>query len=90
MTRPSHALYASIDKFSLIPSGPQSNLDFPSLAAIVSFTYNDIPDYLIFIRDYIRYILKGWIRDSGGEVARFSSKIGGNTTIIRKTQNRQF
>ncbi len=54
---PSRALYASIDRFSLIPSGPPGILDFPSLAAILSFTYSVIRDYLICIHDYIRYIL---------------------------------
>ncbi len=53
----SRALYASIDRFSLIPSGPLGILDFPSLAAILSFAYSDIHDYLICICDYIRYIL---------------------------------
>ncbi len=48
---------ASIDRFSLIPSGSLGILDFPSLAAILSFTYSDVRDYLICIRDYIRYIL---------------------------------
>ncbi len=50
-------MYASIDRFSLTPSGPPGILDFPSLAAILSFTYSDIRDYLICIRDYIYYIL---------------------------------
>ncbi len=50
-------MYTSVDRFSLIPSGPPGILDFSSLAAIPSFTYSDIRDYLICIRDYIRYIL---------------------------------
>ncbi len=49
-------MYASIDRFSLIPSGPPGISDFPSLAAILSFTYSDICNYLLWIRDYIRYI----------------------------------
>ncbi len=50
-------MYASIDRFSLILSGPPGILDFPSLAAILFFTYSDIRDCLICIHDYIRYIL---------------------------------
>ncbi len=56
-------MYAFIDKFSLIPSGLSSILDFPSLAAILSFTYSDIHDYLICICDYIRYILYSTLLD---------------------------
>ena len=39
-------MYAFIDRFSLIPSGPSGILDFPSLAAILFFTYRE-PCYLI-------------------------------------------
>ncbi len=45
---PLRALYASIDRFSLIPSGPPGILDFFSLAAILSFTYSE-PRYLTVI-----------------------------------------
>ena len=61
---PSRALYASIDRFSFISSGPPGILDFPSLAAILSFIYSDIRDYLIFICDYIRYIFYSTPLDS--------------------------
>ncbi len=50
-------MYASIARFSLIPSGPPGILDFFSSTAILSFTHSEIRDYLICIRDYIRYIL---------------------------------
>ncbi len=56
-------MYASIDRFSLIPSGSPGILDFSSLAAILSFTYSDIRDYLICIHDYIRYILYSTLLD---------------------------
>ncbi len=60
---PSRKLYASIDRFSLIPSGPPGILDFPSLAAILSFTYSE-PCYLtviyvitlfVFVTTYVTY-----------------------------------
>ncbi len=35
------------------------------------------------------WVLKGWVRDSGGEVARFFSKNGGNTSLIRKNPCRK-
>ncbi len=41
-------MYASIDRFSLIPSGPPGILDFSSLAAILSFAYIE-PCYLTVI-----------------------------------------
>ncbi len=56
-------MYASIDRFSLIPSGPPGILDFPSLAAILSFTYSE-PCYLtliyvitlfVFVTTYVTY-----------------------------------
>ncbi len=34
-------------------------------------------------------VLKGRVRDSGGEVARFFSKNGGNTSLIRKNLRRK-
>ena len=53
-----------MDRFSLIPSGPPGILNFPSLAAILSFTYSVISDYLICIRHYIRYIFYSTPLDS--------------------------
>ena len=59
----SRALYASIDRFSLIPLGPPDILDFSSLAAILSFTYSE-PCYLtvtyvitlfVFVIIYVTY-----------------------------------
>ncbi len=56
-------MYASIDRFSLIPSGIPGILDFPSLAAIPSFTYSE-PSYLtvkyvitlfVFVTIYVKY-----------------------------------
>ena len=59
----SRELYASIDGFFLIPSGPKVILDFPSLAAILTFTYSE-PCYLtviyviipfVFVTKYVTY-----------------------------------
>ncbi len=59
-------LTASIDRFSLIPSGPLGILDFFSLAAILSFTYSE-PCYLtliyvitlfVFVTIYVTYSIQ--------------------------------
>ncbi len=56
-------MYASIDRFSFVPSGPPSILDFSSLAAILSFAYSE-PCYLtviyvitlfVFVIPYVTY-----------------------------------
>ncbi len=56
-------MYSSTDRFSLIPSGPPGILDFPSLAAIISFAYSE-PCYLtviymitlsVFVITYVTY-----------------------------------
>ncbi len=41
MTRHVHCILP-IDRFSFIPSGPPGILDFPSLAAILFFTYSEL------------------------------------------------
>ncbi len=57
-------MYTSIDRFFLVPLCPPDILDFLSLAAILFFTYSDIHDYLICIRDWIRYIFYSTPLDS--------------------------
>ena len=56
-------MYASIERFSLIPSGLSGILDFLSLAGILSFTYSE-PFYLtviymitlfVFVTTYVTY-----------------------------------
>ncbi len=56
-------MYDSIDRFSFIPSGPQGILDFPSLAAILSFTYSElchlkviyVITLFVFVPTYVTY-----------------------------------
>ncbi len=56
-------MYASIDRFSLMPSGPSGILDISSLVAILSLTYSE-PCYLtvkylitlfVFVTKYVTY-----------------------------------
>ncbi len=56
-------MYASMDRFSLILSGPTGILDFPSLAVILSFTHSEpcyltliyVMTLLLFVTTYVTY-----------------------------------
>ncbi len=57
-------MYASIDRFSLIPSGPPGILDFFSLAAILSLIYSEpchltvtyVITLFVFVTKYVTYL----------------------------------
>ena len=80
-------MYAPIDRFSLIRSGPPGILDFSSLAAILSFTYSE-PCYLtviyviiffVFVTKYVIYS----IQKPFGPIYRHSGSYSFAAPILR-------